>query len=196
MDYKKVYKDLVTSRKNKELVEGEYYEKHHIIPKCLGGSNKGNLVHFTGREHFIAHWLLNKMFKDEVVKNKMLYAFGGMAQGPSKRKLSPSQYEKVKKAKSKAMSIRMSGKNHPMYGKTHTKEAKRKISEINKGRKHSKETKKKISESMTGKKNHMYGKGLIGEKNGMYGKTHSEESKRKMSEAKKGTHLTEEHKKN
>jgi hypothetical protein len=40
----------------------EYYEKHHVIPKCLGGSNTtSNLVRLTAREHYVAHLLLVKM---------------------------------------------------------------------------------------------------------------------------------------
>lgn len=39
----------------------------------------------------------------------------------------------------------ISGKNHPMYGKTHTDEAKKKMSEAQKGRKHSTESKLKRS---------------------------------------------------
>ena len=34
-----------------------YTENHHIIPKCLGGSNlEENLVNLTAREHFVCHW--------------------------------------------------------------------------------------------------------------------------------------------
>lgn len=53
-------------------------------------------------------------------------------------------------------------------------ETKRKIGDANRGRSHSEEAKRKMSESRTG------------ENNGMYGKHHSEESKKKMSNAKKG----------
>jgi hypothetical protein len=36
-----------------------YIEKHHIIPRSLGGSNdKENIVSLSGREHYIAHLLL------------------------------------------------------------------------------------------------------------------------------------------
>lgn len=36
-------------------------ERHHIIPKSLGGSNQiSNMVTLTYREHFLAHWLLTK----------------------------------------------------------------------------------------------------------------------------------------
>lgn len=41
----------------------------------------------------------------------------------------------------------MSGEAHPMFGKTHSEEAKRKISELSKGRHHTEEAKQKISEA-------------------------------------------------
>lgn len=44
------------------LVEG-YVEKHHIIPKCMGGSDDiSNLVALPPRAHFIAHALLHKAY--------------------------------------------------------------------------------------------------------------------------------------
>ena len=37
----------------------EYYERHHIVPKCIGGSNnEDNLIDLYAREHFEAHRLL------------------------------------------------------------------------------------------------------------------------------------------
>ena len=39
-----------------------YCERHHIIPKSIGGSNSSyNLVNLTAKEHFIAHRLLEKL---------------------------------------------------------------------------------------------------------------------------------------
>lgn len=47
---------------DKREYEG-YLEKHHVIPRCMGGSNdKSNLVLLTGREHFMAHMLLWKAY--------------------------------------------------------------------------------------------------------------------------------------
>ena len=61
-----------------------------------------------------------------------------------------------------------SGENHPMYNKHHTEEAKRKMSEKQKGeksywygKKHSEETKQKMSKALQGENNPMYGKGKI-----------------------------------
>lgn len=69
-------------------------------------------------------------------------------------------------------SISMQGKNNPMYGKTHSEEIKKKISENKKGKfvgensplygkSFSEEHRKKISESAKGKNNPMYGKSGI-----------------------------------
>ena len=60
-----------------------------------------------------------------------------------------------------------------MFGKKHSKNAKRKISEINTGRKCSKKTKQKISLAISGSKN------------GMFGRTHSFNARRKISIAHK-----------
>ena len=87
------------------------------------------------------------------------------------------------------MSLHHKGKTGNTYwlGKHHTEETKNKISESNKGKaaynkgtNMSNEQKVKISEAKKGK--------CTGEKNPFYGKHHSEESKKKMSEARKNTH--------
>ena len=62
MNYKNLYKNLIFTRKNRQKIIGEYYEKHHIIPKCIGGTdNINNIVYLTGREHYVAHWLLYRI---------------------------------------------------------------------------------------------------------------------------------------
>jgi phosphoglycolate phosphatase-like HAD superfamily hydrolase len=42
-----------------------YTERHHIIPRCIGGTDvKENLVDLTAREHFICHRLLVNIHPD------------------------------------------------------------------------------------------------------------------------------------
>ena len=61
MDYHKHYSLLVSKALNREK-PACYTEKHHIIPKCIGGTDdSSNLVVLTAREHFIAHQLLAMM---------------------------------------------------------------------------------------------------------------------------------------
>jgi len=90
-----------------------------------------------------------------------------------------------------------------MCGRTHSKEARKKISEANKGKSYSEETRKKISLSKKGKSySEEFRKKISevtkGEKNPFYGKKHSDEAKKKMSESMRGKKRpprTEEHKK-
>ena len=45
MNYENIYKNLIERAKNRMLDNNEYVERHHIIPKCLGGNNlKNNIV--------------------------------------------------------------------------------------------------------------------------------------------------------
>jgi hypothetical protein len=67
MDYIAHYNKLIFSRKNLSRRKGEgiYYERHHIIPKWLGGTDgRDNLILLTAREHFVAHHLLWKHYRD------------------------------------------------------------------------------------------------------------------------------------
>jgi hypothetical protein len=80
--YTNVYNAIIEHAKNREL--NSYFEKHHIIPQSLGGTNnKENIVKLTAREHFICHLLLTKMV-DGPNKSKMYQAAWMMAASTSK----------------------------------------------------------------------------------------------------------------
>jgi len=41
-----------------------YFERHHVVPRSAGGSNAAeNIVCLTAREHFLAHWLLYRIYR-------------------------------------------------------------------------------------------------------------------------------------
>jgi hypothetical protein len=62
MNYQKIYDNLIYRSQNRQLPNDVYTEIHHIIPRCIGGSDdKNNLVTLTLREHFLAHLLLCKI---------------------------------------------------------------------------------------------------------------------------------------
>ncbi len=67
--YTRWYNEIIQNAKNRSTIS-EYTERHHIIPKSLGGSNKKeNIAILTAREHFVCHWLLTKMVdKDSLLK--------------------------------------------------------------------------------------------------------------------------------
>ena len=78
--YLRIYNSIIEKRE-KESFEG-YGEVHHILPRCLGGSNsKTNLVRLTAREHYICHMLLIKIYEHTQYYYKMLNAFIKMKQG-------------------------------------------------------------------------------------------------------------------
>lgn len=64
MNYIKIYNSLIQKRRNNPITkEQQYCECHHIIPRCLKGTNdKSNLINLTAREHYIAHLLLRKIY--------------------------------------------------------------------------------------------------------------------------------------
>ena len=71
MDYQKIYSQLILKAKERKTVEG-YKELHHIIPKCVKGTDDvNNLVELTAKEHFIAHLLLTEIYpKSQKIKNE------------------------------------------------------------------------------------------------------------------------------
>lgn len=77
MNYCKIYGDLIEKRQRVQISKSECYcERHHIIPRCMGGGNsKVNLVNLTAKEHFVAHHLLHKI---RPFDGKLLNAFIAM----------------------------------------------------------------------------------------------------------------------
>lgn len=52
----------IIDRARSRILSDVYFERHHIIPKSLGGlNNKDNIVQLTAKEHFVCHRLLTKM---------------------------------------------------------------------------------------------------------------------------------------
>ena len=105
--YTKIYNSLVESRKilDRKFTTGCGFERHHIIPKSLGGTNdKSNIVVFTPREHCIAHILLSKMYSGEA-KGKMCYALISLSKLRNKNRaaISSREYDRLRKAHYAAM---------------------------------------------------------------------------------------------
>jgi hypothetical protein len=118
--YTKWYYSIISKAQNRKQLDG-YSEKHHIIPRSLGGSDrKFNLVSLTAREHYICHLLLTKMVEGENAK-KMRYGYLAMTTLKNE-----GHYRDFKVNSRLFESIR---KNIKM-----TEETKRKISLANKGR--------------------------------------------------------------
>ncbi len=79
MNYESIYHSICSNRQANKPPGGVYCERHHIIPRCAGGNDEAsNLVVLTGREHFVCHWLLTKIYKGTAFERKMIYAFNLM----------------------------------------------------------------------------------------------------------------------
>ena len=132
------------------LREG-YVERHHIIPKSLGGTNDAqNIVALSAREHFICHRLLARMTTGDD-KKKMYFAAWILSCSKKKHlmKITARAYGKLKEDRAKAVSLSMKGKPKSpeavakmakaLRGKPLSEEHKQKLSQSTKGRVRSKE---------------------------------------------------------
>lgn len=113
MNYLSVYNSICERGQNPQRVKflkdsNTYTEVHHIIPRSLGGTNnKSNLTTLTAREHFICHWLLCKIHKDDITSYiRMCFAFHqmcGSSFSNSQRKVNSHSFEYGRKRRSDAL---------------------------------------------------------------------------------------------
>jgi ribosomal protein L37AE/L43A len=197
--YTKTYYNIV-NRASQRTLDG-YTETHHIIPRSLGGSDDpNNLVVLTAREHFLCHWLLTKMVKGKRKQWSMINALGMMMwsenDNQERYRINARLYEQLKQKHSDMKSWAMTGERNPQYGKKWSEERKQAFKEKRaKQAPMSEEAREKIRQSRLGKTwDDDYKKRMsdikkvqnAGENNPMYGKTHSDETRRKQSDAAKG----------
>jgi transposase len=167
MDYKKIYDNFMQDRLDKKperlqlKKNGDYFEGHHIIPKSKGGTgnsarpnNSPNIVLLTAREHFLAHWILWRIYRDRSTAlsfHKML-----SINNKQNRVISSKGYEEAKEA----FRVTNLGNQHGK-GKTRvvSEEQKKRHSELMKGKNvgllnpsKRDDVRKKISDSLKGRK--------------------------------------------
>jgi len=136
MNYTKLYENIIERAKFENRVKGNgnYYENHHIQPRCLKGNDEDyNLVLLTGKEHFICHKLLTYIYPNN---RDLATAFHFMVFGNNNYKNTARDYEYARELISR---IGLS------------EETKKRISRASKGRLHTDEAKKKMSKTLKGK---------------------------------------------
>ncbi len=168
-EYTKHYYRIVTAanvrapgtltRKQAKNIVG-YVERHHIIPKSLGGEDTtDNLVWLTANEHLEVHLLLPNMVDITEHKRKMLSAAVRMCnpQSRTQKRTFSNDYSDIRAEAARFHSEFMKGKNaginNSFYGRTHSEESKALISRGGKGQKRTEETRANLSMSKLGDKN-------------------------------------------
>jgi hypothetical protein len=130
--YSKWYFNIINNRKQNQPIG--YSEKHHIVPKSIGGSDEcSNIVRLTAREHFICHLLLTKMFKGNKFKtSKMIRAWCWMSwcqHSGRDYRVNGRLFEKMKvkyaRIASETQTINNSQKNTRWIHNKHTKQNKK-----------------------------------------------------------------------
>lgn len=186
MNYYLIYTKLIERARNR--ITDLYTEKHHIIPRCLKGTDDlENIVALTPEEHYVAHQLLVKMHPGNSSLVFAAHMMGGTRKG---NKI----YGWLRRKYSEEKSRTMKGRPPNNKGKPCSDEKKEKHRLSSTGRIHSEETKKRMSEikigntygignkSRTGQKQSIEerikkSEALSGDKNPNYGITLSDERK-------------------
>lgn len=203
--YTSWYYKIINQAKSKNRIKtkNNYYEKHHILPKCWWpqySKEKWNLVYLTAKEHWICHQLLTKMTIGKL-KGKMITALAGMIRNSkNQNRYIPCAriYNLVRKNAAAAHSERMKGRtlsdelkdkmSKERKGKPKSNTHKEAIAKSLVGHQVSREVREKISAAQKGRKHTAEHRAknsaaLSGTNNPMFGKKHSEETRAKIRES-------------
>lgn len=162
MNYRKIYDAIIERGRNRQL-DG-YKERHHILPRCLGGTDDSeNLVELTPEEHFVCHQLLVKIYPEN---SKLIYAARMMTVSNDQIQRTNKLYGWLKRIFSKTHSESQMGRIPWNKGLTGVTTA------WNKGLNiiHSEESNNKRSETMKGKAPNNKGKPWSEERRAAYKK--------------------------
>jgi hypothetical protein len=180
MDYQKIYERLM-ARAIGRVIDG-YTESHHIVPRCMGGSDEpANLVRLTPEEHYLAHQLLVRIYP---VERGLAFAMMSMCWDRHGDRLNNKMFGWVRRRVADAIRLQKTGVARPPWvierlrnsnlGRAKTQDERDNHSRAMKGRPKSAEHKAALSVALKGRKG------------AMTGKTHSEETKAKMRAAATG----------
>jgi hypothetical protein len=217
MNYRKIYDNIIENsirddrkKLKKTNLNYIYYERHHIIPKCLNGdNNEENLVLLTAKEHFVCHKLLTYIYKGN---RKIACAFYRMTfDKKGKHDISSRDYAYAKELfKSipqkyyydiwvekygKEKANEKYDKLIKILKKPKSEEHKNNLKGKNKGKKHTIEQNldhnRKVSETLKGHSTSKETRQKLSESN--RGKIRSEETRKKQSDSHIGKKQSQEH---
>ena len=143
------------------------WHTHHVVPKCLGGDDSpSNLVHLPPRAHYLAHWMLYRMYPEHPGISLAFILFKGVRRG--------RDFEEASLRHSEASRLRMI-LNNPQSGKPRTDSQKAAASNALTGKPKSESHRSKIAKARAGKVMSEEQKKKIGD--AQRGKPRSEESR-------------------
>lgn len=168
MDYKNIYEKIIEKARSENRVKefDIYYENHHILPRCMNGSNDcENLVLLTAKEHFICHKILPEIYPNEVGLKIAAFFISYKTLEQRDYRVSASEYERLRIeyinsrdfSHTEEVKIKISNtlkllyankENHPQYGTHRSEETKQKLREASLGNNPSEETRLKISKKV------------------------------------------------
>jgi len=158
MNYRLIYERLIARRRASPPI-GQA-EKHHVIPRCLGGPDEArNVVALTPREHFVAHQLLVKINPGiPALTFAIILMSGRRVIG----KHASRSYAWIRRKYAAEKSAAQKGRPRPASatdamhaackGKPKSAEHRKKLADANTGKKASEVIRLKISRSLKGKK--------------------------------------------
>lgn len=111
--YKQFIDNIIKTR-GRNGCQGTYFERHHITPKCLGGTNdEENLIELYAEEHFLAHKLLAQ---ENPENEKLVNAYAMMAftknEYQQRTEISPDEFASARKAFSTLMKEKWRDENY------------------------------------------------------------------------------------
>lgn len=123
MDYKRIYDEFIADRLNKQPSKPDYFERHHILPKSLGGGNESsNIINLTPGDHYFAHLCLAKIYGGKqwlgvICMTKMLVSNNRAVANSmfSNRKMVNVAREKSAKHKSKEYKGKLTRSSKPVF---------------------------------------------------------------------------------
>ena len=138
MNYLRHYNALIDRARGRTLTG--YVERHHVVPRCMGGSDDpSNLVCLTPEEHFVAHQLLVKIHPEAKGLANAVWRMTS-----NKHHKNNKRYGWLRKKHAKSISEQLKGIKRGTFSEDHI----RKLSEAKIGRTLSDEQKQKIGSSV------------------------------------------------
>lgn len=135
MDYARIYAEFINDRKSKQPQKPDYFEKHHIVPRSLGGGNESeNLIRLTIEDHIHAHILLARIHGGKLWGAILFMTKTSIGRSRSFSKIPSKSAIRSAVFARKMFSIHCRGESASQYGRKHTDESKKMMSVAHKRR--------------------------------------------------------------